>query len=74
MKSVILAANRSSRLIPFVKTRSAPMIRIAGQYILEKTILYLKEAGISEIIIVVDEQQDIITDYFGREHKYGVII
>jgi len=74
MKSVILAANRSSRLIPFVKTRSAPMIRIAGQYILEKTILYLKEAGINEIILVIDEQQDMITDFFGSGHQFGLSI
>ena len=74
MKSVILAANRNYRLIPFVETRSTPMIRIAGQYIIEKTIFFLKEAGIHEIIIVVDQHQNMISQYFGGGQAFGVSI
>ena len=74
MKSVILAANRNSGLIPFVETRSTPMIRIAGQYIIEKTIIFLKDAGIHEIIIVVDQHQDMISQFFGGGQAYGVSI
>ena len=72
MKAVILAANRSTRLSPFIETRCKPMIRIAGQYILENTICFLKEAGIHDIVLVVNHQQDIIRQYFGSGQMLGV--
>ena len=72
MKAVILAANRSTRLSPFIETRCKPMIRIAGQYILENTICFLKEAGIHDIVLVVNHQQDMIRQYFGSGQMLGV--
>ena len=72
MKAVILAANRSTRLSPFIETRCKPMIRIAGQYILENTICFLKEAGIHDIVLVVNHQQDMIRQYFGSGQTLGV--
>ena len=72
MKAVILAANRSTRLSPFIETRCKPMIRIAGQYILENTICYLKEAGIHDIVLVVNHQQEMIRQYFGSGQTLGV--
>ena len=74
MKAVILAANRSTRLSPFIETRCKPMIRIAGQYILENTIRFLKAAGINDIVIVVNHQQDLIRNVFGGGQKHGVNI
>ena len=72
MKAIILAANRSSRLSPFIETRCKPMIRIAGQYILENTICYLKEAGIHDIILVVNHQQELIRQFFGSGQELGM--
>ena len=72
MKAVILAANRSTRLSPFIETRCKPMIRIAGEYILENTICFLKEAGIHDIVLVVNHQQDLIRQYFGSGQTLGV--
>ena len=72
MKAVVLAANRSTRLSPFIETRCKPMIRIAGQYILENTICFLKEAGIHDIVLVVNHQQDLIRRYFGSGQTLGV--
>ena len=72
MKAVILAANRSTRLSPFIETRCKPMIRIAGEYILENTICFLKEAGIHDIVLVVNHQQDLIRRYFGSGQTLGV--
>ena len=72
MKAVILAANRSNRLSPFIETRCKPMIRIAGQYILKNTICFLREAGIHDIVIVVNHQQDLVRQYFGSGKILGV--
>ena len=70
MKAVILAANRSNRLSPFIETRCKPMIRIAGQYILENTICFLKEAGINDIVLVVNHQQGPCPPVFWQVAKY----
>jgi len=72
MKAVILAANLSIRLSPFIETRCKPMIRIAGQYILENSIFFLKEAGIHDIVLVVNHQQDMVRQYFGSGQTFGV--
>ena len=72
MKAVILAANLSIRLSPFIETRCKPMIRIAGKYILENSIFFLKEAGIHDIVLVVNHQQDMVRQYFGSGQTFGV--
>ncbi len=72
MKAVILAANKSERLSPFIETRGKPMIRIGGQYILENTIRNLKDAGIHEIVIVINHQQQRLRDYFGSGQSLKV--
>ena len=72
MKAVILAANLSIRLSPFIETRCKPMIRIAGHYILENSIFFLKEAGIHDIVLVVNHQQDMVRQYFGSGQTFGV--
>ncbi len=74
MKAVILAANRSERLNPFTETRPKPMIRIAGKYILETTIEFLREVGIRDILLVVNYKQDMIQDYFSYGDQLGVNI
>ena len=74
MKAVILAANRSTRLSPFIETRCKPMIRIAGQYILENNVRFLKAAGIHDILLVVNHQQDLIRNVFESGQTQGVNI
>ena len=74
MKAVILAANRSERLNPFTETRPKPMIRIAGNYILETSIEFLREVGIREIILVVNYKRDMIQEYFSYGDPLGVNI
>ena len=48
------------------------MIRISGQYILENTVRFLKAAGINDILLVVNHQQDLIRNVFESGQKYGV--
>ena len=74
MKAVILAANRSERLSPFTETRPKPMIRIAGKYILETTIEFLREVGIREILLVVNYKREMIREYFAHGEHLGVNI
>ena len=64
MKAVILAANPSNRLSPFIERRSKPMLPIAGGKILDYTLRALKKAGIREIMLVVNHQQEGIRSHF----------
>jgi len=65
MKAVIIAAGKGKRLMPITSSRPKPMIHLAGKPLLEHTILGLKAAGISEILLIVGYKKDIIRDYFG---------
>ena len=65
MKAVILAANPSRRLSPFIEKRAKPMLRIAGGLILEYTLKALRQAGLREIMVVVNHEQESIRAHFG---------
>ena len=64
MKAVLLAAGKGKRLRPITATRPKPLIPIAGKPLLEHTILSLKKAGISSILIIVGYKQEMIKEYF----------
>lgn len=74
MKAVILAAGPAERLKPFTDTRAKPMIHLAGETILENTLASLKEAGIQDIIIVVNHCRETIETVIGNGRNYGVSI
>ncbi|RJQ37957.1 hypothetical protein C4559_02660 [Candidatus Microgenomates bacterium] len=73
MQAIILAAGKSSRFYPLANDKHKSMVRIMGKPILEYTIQGLKEAGIKEIVLIVD-QKKIIQNYFGDGKKFGVSI
>jgi bifunctional UDP-N-acetylglucosamine pyrophosphorylase/glucosamine-1-phosphate N-acetyltransferase len=64
MKALILAAGEGRDVVPFTSTRPKPMIRIAGSYLLEHTILKLNECGINDVNIVVGHMQNKVIDTF----------
>jgi NDP-sugar pyrophosphorylase family protein len=72
MKAVILAANYSSRLLPFTATRAKPMIPIAGQPILKSILEGVHKAGLHEALLVVHHEQQAIRDYFGDGEELGM--
>ncbi|MBI5376523.1 MAG: NTP transferase domain-containing protein [Candidatus Schekmanbacteria bacterium] len=72
MKAVILAGGRGSNLNPITETRAKSMINICGKPILEYIIRGLKDAGVSDCIMVVDHQKEMIKNHFGRGEKWGM--
>ena len=72
-QAIILAAGRSERFWPLNKKHKS-LIKIMGKPLIFYTLLGLKKAGISEIIIVQDPQRDIekeIKKYrLGAQIKY----
>ena len=62
MNAIILAAGLGSRLKEITKSKHKALIEIKGIPNIERTILYLKEAGINEIYIV--------TGYLSSQFEY----
>jgi bifunctional UDP-N-acetylglucosamine pyrophosphorylase/glucosamine-1-phosphate N-acetyltransferase len=74
MKAVILAAGEGTRLKPITSSLPKPMIPIAGKPLLEHLILGLKEAGITDILIIVGYKKELIVEYFQNGQEIGVNI
>ena len=68
MNAIILAAGTSSRFVPLCYETPKGLLEVKGEVLIERQIRQLKEAGISEIIIVVGymaEKFIYLTDEFG---------
>ncbi len=74
MKALIMAAGYGERLRPLTNHTPKPLIEIAGQTLLERHIIALKDAGITSIVINVSWLADTIADYVGNGSRWGVQI
>jgi bifunctional UDP-N-acetylglucosamine pyrophosphorylase/glucosamine-1-phosphate N-acetyltransferase len=74
MKAVLLAAGEGVRLQPITATRPKHLIRVGGKPILQFCLEAVKNAGISEALIVTHYMGDAIRDYFGDGEKLGLNI
>lgn len=72
MQAVLLTAGKSSRFYPFGKSEHKSMVKILGKPLLQHTIEKLKENEITNIVIVVSNNN--IKDYFSSGEKFGVSI
>lgn len=75
MKGVILAGGTGSRLRPITHTGPKQLVPIANKPVLEYAVDDLKDAGITEIgIILGNKGRDEIQEYFGDGSEFGVDI
>jgi len=75
MKGVVLAGGTGSRLRPLTYTMPKQMIPVGGIPVLEHAIGDMRDAGISEIAIVLGEHgHDDIKGYFGDGSEFSVDI
>jgi len=74
LKAVVLAAGEGRRLRPLTLTRPKHMIQIGGRPLLEYHLLSLRDAGIREILLVVNYKSAQIKNYFEDGSKLGVKI
>lgn len=65
--AIILAAGKSTRFAPFTYERPKGLFRVKGEYLIERQIKQLKEAGIKVIYIVVGYMKE---KFFFLEQKY----
>ncbi len=74
MKAVILAGGKGTRLRPFTHVVPKPLLPFKERPILEHIILYLKNYGITDIIITISHLGYQIRNYFGDGSSLGVKI
>ena len=74
MKAVLLAAGEGVRLQPVTSTRPKHLIKIAGKPILQYCLDAVKNAGLTEAIIVTHYMGDAIKQYFGDGKEQGLKI
>lgn len=72
MKGVILAAGKGSRLYPVTHHIPKPLLPLANRPTLEYAFDRLKEIGITQICIVVGENEDQMRSALGSGDQFGV--
>lgn len=74
MKAVVVAAGRGNRMMPLTADTPKPLLPLHGRPILEHILLGLKNAGIEDVLVVVNYLAEKIEDYFGDGSKLGMRI
>jgi NDP-sugar pyrophosphorylase family protein len=74
MKAMILAAGFGNRLWPLTQDRAKPAIPFLGRPLIAYSVDYLKNIGISDLIINLHYQGDSIRKALGDGSAYGVKI
>ena len=65
MIGVILAAGMAKRLRPLTDTQPKCLLTVGGRTLLERTVEAMRQAGISEFVVVTGYRADQIVDFLG---------
>lgn len=74
MKAIILAAGRGKRMREYTNAQPKPLIAVSNTTLIERNILQLKSAGVTEMVINVSYMADQIMAALGNGKAYGVSI
>lgn len=74
MKGLIPAAGRGTRMRPFTKAYPKELLPVGEKAVIEHAIHDMKEAGITDICVVVGHKQHAILDYLGSGKDLDVHI
>lgn len=70
----IMAGGFGTRLAPLTDTCPKPMLKVGDKPILETIILHFKKLGFWRFAISVHYLPEVIKDYFGDGHQFGIHI
>ncbi len=71
-KAVLLAAGRGTRMRELTQELPKPMLQVRGEPVLQHIIKGLRDAGLTDFLIVVGWHGEIVRDFFGDGSKLGV--
>lgn len=72
MYAIIIAGGKAERLRPLTDDRPKHMLPILGKPILEYQIDWLRESGVTDIVVACGHLAHIIQDYFQDGSRWGV--
>jgi len=72
MYALILAGGRGERLRPLTDTIPKPMVKVKGRPIIWYQIAWLKDQGITDVMILCGYKWTTIRDYVGNGKDFGV--
>ena len=73
-KAVLLAAGRGTRMRELTAELPKPMLRVRGKPVLQHIVEGLREAGLTDFLIVVGWRAEVVKEFFGDGSKLGVRI
>jgi UDP-N-acetylglucosamine diphosphorylase / glucose-1-phosphate thymidylyltransferase / UDP-N-acetylgalactosamine diphosphorylase / glucosamine-1-phosphate N-acetyltransferase / galactosamine-1-phosphate N-acetyltransferase len=73
-KAVLLAAGRGTRMRELTQELPKPMLQVRGKPILQHIIEGLRDANLTDILVVVGWQAEFVCSFFGDGSKLGVRI
>lgn len=71
-KAVLLAAGRGTRMRELTQELPKPMLQVRGKPVLQHIIEGLRDAGLSNFLIVVGWHAEVVSNFFGDGSKLGV--
>lgn len=74
MQAVVMAGGFGTRLRPLTANIPKPMTPLLNKPIIEHIIELLKQHGITDLILILYHQAEVIRDYFKDGRKFGVKI
>lgn len=74
MQAVVMAGGFGTRLRPLTANIPKPMTPLLNKPIIEHIIVLLKSHGITDLILILYHQAEVIRDYFKDGKKFGVKI
>lgn len=72
--AVILAGGKGTRLMPLTSSIPKPMVEVGGKPFLYWLLLFLKEQGIREVLLLVSHLGDVIEKHFSKNPLEGLKI
>lgn len=73
-KAVILAAGKGTRMGSLTQDIPKPMLEVNGKPLLLHIVEGIRDAGVSEFVIITGYKAEIIEDFFGDGSEFGVSV
>jgi UDP-N-acetylglucosamine diphosphorylase / glucose-1-phosphate thymidylyltransferase / UDP-N-acetylgalactosamine diphosphorylase / glucosamine-1-phosphate N-acetyltransferase / galactosamine-1-phosphate N-acetyltransferase len=73
-KAVLLAAGRGTRMRELTVDLPKPMLEVRGKPVAQHIVEGLRDAGVSQFLIVVGYRPDVVRNYFGDGSAYKIDI
>ncbi|MEY2561859.1 MAG: UDP-N-acetylglucosamine diphosphorylase / glucose-phosphate thymidylyltransferase [Verrucomicrobiota bacterium] len=71
-KAVLLAAGRGTRMRDLTLELPKPMLQVRGKPVLQHIIEGLRDAGLTDFLVIVGWHADVVRDFFGDGSQWGV--